>query len=194
MKKLMYFMLAAIITCGASVFTSCNNEDNPAEPMQKVGVPTQAEVEAAIRGKWMSKEMNGKPFPTNDKGVYTFLTTTSARMSTSVNSRPELGDLWHDNSELDVNISGNVVTLTQNLDEHKTMTIEMTVSSINANEMHADVKGTLTVDGAVAGSVNDHILYEKIKENYRQSIRGLWEGRRTAGGTTEIHRWEYSGL
>ena len=39
--------------------------------------------------------------------------------------------------------------------------------------------------------VNDHILYEKIKENYRKSIRGLWEGRRTAGGSTEYHRWEF---
>jgi len=159
--------------------------------MQKMSVPTQAEVEAAIRGKWMSKEINGKPFLTDDKGVYTFLTTTSARMSSSVNSRPELGDLWHDNSELAVNITGNVVTLSHQLDEHKNMIIKMAVTSINANEMHADVHATLMVDGAVAGSVNDHILYEKIKENYRQSIRGLWEGRRTAGGSTEYHRWEY---
>ena len=159
--------------------------------IQKMGVPTQEEVEAAIIGKWMSKEINGESFLTDNKGVYTFLTTTSARMSSSVNSRPELGDLWHDNSELDVNISGNVVTLSHQLDEHKNMIIEMTVTSINANEMHADVHATLTVDGTVAGSVNDHILYEKIKENYRQSIRGLWEGRRTAGGSTEYHRWEY---
>lgn len=159
--------------------------------MQKMSVPTQAEVEAAIRGKWMSKEINGKPFLTDDKAVYTFLTTTSARMSSSVNSRPELGDLWHDNSELAVNITGNVVTLSHQLDEHKNMIIKMAVTSINANEMHADVHATLMVDGAEAGSVNDHILYEKIKENYRQSIRGLWEGRRTAGGSTEYHRWEY---
>ena len=161
--------------------------------MHKVGVPTQEEVEAAIIGKWMSKEINGKPFLTNDKGVYTFLNTTSARMSASVNSRPELGDLWHDNSQLDVNISGNVVTLSHQLDEHKTMTIEMTVTSINADEMHADVNATLKVDGAVVGTVNDHILYEKIKENYRKPILGLWEGRRTAGGSTEFHRWEYLG-
>ena len=159
--------------------------------MSKVGVPTQAEVEEAIIGKWMSAEINGKPFLTNDKGVYTFLSTTSARMSTSVNSRPELGDLWHDYTELDVNIQGNVVVLSHQLDEHKEMTINMTVTAINANEMHADVFATLKVDGAVAGSVNDHIRYEKIKENFRKPIVGLWEGRRTAGGSNEYHRWEY---
>ena len=159
--------------------------------MHKVSVPTQAEVEAAIIGKWMSAEINGEPFLTDNKGVYTFITTTSAHMSSSVNSRPQLGDLWHDFTPLDVNISGNVVTLTHQLDEHKMMTIEMTVTSINADEMHADVHATLKVDGVVAGTVNDHIRYEKIKENYRKPIRGLWEGRRTAGGSTEYHRWEY---
>ncbi len=159
--------------------------------MEKVGVPTEEEVEKAIIGKWMSKEINGEPFLTDNKGVYTFLNTTSAYMSSSVNSRPELGDLWHDLTPLDVNIFGNVVKLYHQLDPHKMLTIEMTVTDINADEMQADVKGTLMVDGVERGSVNDHILYEKIKEHYRKPIQGLWEGRRTSGGTTEYHRWEY---
>ena len=45
----------------------------------------------------------------------------------------------------------------------------------------------------MARTVTDHILYEKIKEDYRKPILGLWEGRRTAGGSTEFHRWEYLG-
>ncbi len=159
--------------------------------MEKIDVPTQEEVEKAIIGKWMSKEINGEPFLTNNKGVYTFLTTTSATMSSSVNSHPELGDLWHNLVPLDVNIKDNIVTLSHQLDEHKMMNIEMTVTSINAGEMHADVHATLTVDGVVIRIVKDHILYEKIKENYRTPIRGLWEGRRTTGGSTEYHRWEY---
>ena len=153
-------------------------------------------VAEKIIGKWMSAEINGKPFPTDNKGVYTFLTTTTARMSSSVNSRPELGDLWHDLSELDVNITGNVVTLTHQLDEHKTMTIEMAVTSINAKEMQADVHATLAVDGTVARTMNDHIRYERIEENYRQSIQGIWEGRSTGAEGSEFddgenHRWEY---
>ena len=190
MKKKYLWMLAAILTIsGASVLTSCSsNDDNPAQP--------ELNVAEKIIGKWMSAEINGKPFPTDNKGVYTFLTTTSARMRSSVNSRPELGDLWHDLSELDVNITGNVVTLTHQLDEHKTMTIEMAVTSINAKEMHADVHATLTVDGTEARAMNDHIRYERIEENYRQSIQGIWEGRSTGAEGSEFddgenHRWEY---
>ncbi len=153
--------------------------------MSKVGVPTQAEVEEAIIGKWMTAELNGKPFLTNDKFVYTFLNTTSAYMSASVTE-----EVWHDQTSLDANIKDNVITLSKQ-DEHKSMTIEMTVTSINANEMHADVKGTLTVDGVVTHTINDHFLYEKVKEHYRKPIRGMWEGRRISGGTTEYHRWEY---
>ena len=154
--------------------------------MSKVGVPTQAEVEEAIVGKWMTAELNGKPFLTNDKFVYTFLNTTSAYMSASVTE-----EVWHDQTSLDAKIKDNVITLSKQ-DEHKSMTIEMTVTSINANEMHAYVKGTITVDGVVTHTINDHFLYEKVKEHYRIPIRGMWEGRRTSGGTsTEYYRWEY---
>lgn len=159
--------------------------------MRKVSVPTEAEIEKAIIGKWMSAEINGEPFLTDDKGVYTFINTTTAYISSSVNSRPELGDLWHDLTELDVTIFENVVKLYHQLDEHKMITIEMTVTSIDDDEMQADVKGTLWVDNVESASVSDHIRYEKIKEHYRKAILGIWEGRRTAGGTTEYHRWEY---
>ena len=192
-KKYLWMMAAILIICGANVFSSCvdGKSDNPVIPVE----PDLGVAEKII-GKWMSAEINGKPFPTDNKGVYTFLTTTSARMSSSVNSRPELGDLWHDLSELDVNITGNVVTLTHQLDEHKTMTIEMAVTSINAKEMHADVHATLTVDGTEARAMNDHIRYERIEENYRQSILGIWEGRSTGAEGSEFddgenHRWEY---
>lgn len=188
----------AAVGSGSMVWTALREEADGSQytaafTMEKIVAPSQAEVENSIIGKWMSKSINGDPFLTDNKGVYTFLNTTSAYMSTSVNSHPELGDQWHDLTPLAVDITGNIVSLTHQLDEHKTMSIEMTVTSINADEMHADVFATLTVDGAVAGTVNDHIIYEKIKENYRKSIRGLWEGRRTAGGSTEYHRWEYLG-
>ena len=31
-KKLLYFVIAAALICGASVFTSCTNDDNPVTP------------------------------------------------------------------------------------------------------------------------------------------------------------------
>ena len=32
MKKIMNLVLAAILICGATLFASCTNEDNPADP------------------------------------------------------------------------------------------------------------------------------------------------------------------
>ena len=181
----------AAISNNAMVWTALREKEDGSQytaafSMNKVGVPTQTEVEEAITGKWMTKELNGKPFLTDDKFVYTFLNTTSAYMSASITE-----EVWHDQSSLDAKIKDNVITLSKQ-DEHKSMTIEMTVTSINANEMHADVKGTITVDGVVTHTINDHFLYEKVKEHYRIPIRGMWEGRRTSGGTSsEYYRWEY---
>ena len=44
MKKFMNWMLAAILICGASVFTSCTNSDNPVTPPVKTKKCTRAEV------------------------------------------------------------------------------------------------------------------------------------------------------
>jgi hypothetical protein len=159
--------------------------------MHKVDVPTQAQIEKAIVGKWINAEKNGEPCLTDSKGVYTFLNTTSAYMSASVSGRPGLGNQWHDLVPLDVEIIDNNILLSHRLDEHKFINIDMAVTSIDENEMHADVHATLTVDGTIVGTVDDHIRYEKMKVNYRKAILGIWEGRRTSGGSTEYHRWEY---
>ena len=74
MKKIMNWMLAAILICGASVFTACtSNEDNPAP------VP-QPDINLAekIVGKWMVAELDGEPCPTNLKTVVTFDSPTKA--------------------------------------------------------------------------------------------------------------------
>ena len=128
--------------------------------MQKMRAPSQEEIETAIIGKWMTAKINGEPFLTNDKSVYTFLNTTSAYMSASVNTDPELGDLWHNLTEADVDITSNVVTLTNKLDEHKTLSITMVINSINAQEMQADVFATLEVDGTAVNPVCDHTPVE----------------------------------
>ena len=44
MKKFMNWMLAAILICGASVFTSCSNSDNPVTPPVNTKKCTRAEV------------------------------------------------------------------------------------------------------------------------------------------------------
>ena len=44
MKKFLNWMLAAILICGASVFTSCSNSDNPVTPPLNTKKCTRAEV------------------------------------------------------------------------------------------------------------------------------------------------------
>ena len=44
MKKIMNWMLAAILVCGASVFTSCDSKDNPITPTVNSGKCTRVEV------------------------------------------------------------------------------------------------------------------------------------------------------
>ena len=88
MKKIMNWMLAAILICGASVFTACtSNESNPAP------VP-QPDINLAekIVGKWMVAELDGEACPTNlrqslhsihqQRPPEAFLTSTASRGTT----------------------------------------------------------------------------------------------------------------
>ena len=55
MKKIMNWMLAAILICGASVFTACtSNENNPA-PQPDLNLAEK------IIGKWMVAEFRVQP-------------------------------------------------------------------------------------------------------------------------------------
>ena len=68
MKRLFQWMLAAILICGATTFTSCTNEDNPADPA--------ANLSEMIIGKWIVVDYNGQTLTTNEKTVYTFVSAT----------------------------------------------------------------------------------------------------------------------
>ena len=63
-KKLFYFVIAAALICGASVFTSCTNgnADNPVVPVEP-----DLNVAEKIIGKWMIAERDGQPALTNEK-------------------------------------------------------------------------------------------------------------------------------
>ena len=66
MKKNILWMLAAILTCGANLLTSCGNIDDPAPS------PVIENLAEKIQGKWMMAEVNGKPVPTDSKQVLTY--------------------------------------------------------------------------------------------------------------------------
>jgi hypothetical protein len=102
MMKLLNLMVAAILICGACVFTACSsNDDNPTTP--DLNLPEK------IIGKWMPAELDGQPLTSNDKNVTTFISASKATVSVS---RGDNEGAWNTEQEFDVVINGNKVTLT----------------------------------------------------------------------------------
>ena len=187
MKKIMNLVLAATLICGATTFTSCTNEDNPATP--------DLNVAEKILGKWIETDINGQPAATNAKRVYTFVSTTKAYLSASLTMRPEYGACWSDQVEATVAIDGNKVILNVHHNEHKSAVHEFTVTVINESEFTAIRKLTITVDGSVVLNDESTIRFVKQTTDYREAIVGTWEGHCTSAGSVfddgQEHRWQY---
>ena len=187
MKKIMNWMLAAILICGASVFTACtSNEDNLAP------VP-QPDINLAekIVGKWMVAELNGEACPTNLKTVVTFDSPTKAYGSLS----DFYSKSWNDEVEADVKIDGNKMLITAKEDDHTTHVLDVTVSSITDKDMVLSSNWSVLVDGKeVHHEAYEEERWERVKNDYESAFYGLWEGKvtRDLGDETndELHRWE----
>ena len=183
------WMLAAILICGASVFTSCtaDNADNPATP--------DLNVAEKIIGKWMTADMYGQPAVTNDKMVYNFISTTQAFLSASFSKHPEAGSPWIAIEEADVVVNGNKVTITCHPSQNSTSVQEFNITSINDNELYANAKITVKNNGHVVLSEEGPLRLVKVTVDYSADILGMWEGRMTSEqsvyGDVEDHRWEY---
>ena len=174
MKKL-FMVLAATIICGATTFTSCTNDDNPATP--------DLGVKEKIIGKWVTADVNGQSLTTNDKMVITFVSTTKAYMSASFNAH-QGAEIWGSQMEVAVAIDGNKVTFTNHSDEHTTGVEEYTITAINDNDFTANQKVTVTVDGTVVHTREGKMRYKKVTADYSAAILGLWECQGITGGET----------
>ena len=190
MKKLMNWVLAAIITCGASVFTSCTVSDNPAQPAEP-----DLNVAEKIIGKWITAESDGKAIPTNEKVVLDFVSTTEAYVSLSIHDRTAEDTPWRDREESDVEINGNDVILFHSPKPGMNVTVDLHVESITDATLIAKRIVTIRQDGGLVRSTENIIRYEKLNVDYRNAICGMWEGRMTSEqsvyGDVEDHRWEY---
>ncbi|MBR3658060.1 MAG: hypothetical protein IKN58_12910 [Prevotella sp.] len=177
MKKFLHWMLAAILICGATVFTSClSSEDNPVNPVDNLS--------EKIIGKWIVVDYNGQTLTTNEKTVYTFVSATKAYVSTAISTRPETGNHWQDKLESDVVINGNKITLTNHLDTQETMVEEYVVTAINDREFTANHKVTITKDGNVMFEEDMVIRLLKVTTDYRETVLGLWECTGLSGDET----------
>ncbi|MBP5663070.1 MAG: hypothetical protein J6X16_02215 [Bacteroidales bacterium] len=185
MKK-MILVLAATLICGACFFTSCKKEKDKDN--------TDLNLKENIIGTWITADKNGQPMPTNEKLVYTFVSTTKALVSASL-THPEIGSHWSDQYEANITISDNKVTINMNLDEHTTAEEEYTVTAINGSEFTANHKVTIMVDGNVLLSDENVLRLVKQTVYYKQDILGTWEGHCTSTGSVfddgQEHRWKY---
>ena len=176
MKKVLFWMLAVILICGATLFSSCTNDDNPVKPEDNLA--------EKILGKWIKADRNGKPLPSDEKIVYTFKSATKCDVSASFDAGPEVGVNWIDKYEVDVTINKNLVTLTSNSEEGSTLVIEFEITAINDQEFTANHRVTITFGGAVVYVVEDVLRFTKVNRNYKEAILGLWECTGLSGGET----------
>jgi 6-pyruvoyl-tetrahydropterin synthase len=181
MKKV-FLAMAAV----AMLFVGCkkdkdNTTDNLAEK---------------IIGKWITADKNGQPLPTNKKNVKTFVSATKAYLSTSFTARPEIGELWVNQIEGDVAISGNKVTLISNPEENETVVEEYTITDITVTEFIANYKITVSIDGKVVNNEEMVLRFTKLARDYKQAVLGKWQGHVTSEMGSEFddgedHQWEY---
>ena len=152
-------MMAAILVCGAVMFTSCSkDEDNENN--------SSSDLSEKIIGKWMPVGIDGKPVLTDKKSVYTFVSATKAYMSVSTNPQQGEETVWNDQKELDVAISGNTMTLTNHSDEHTTMVEEFCFTAISGSEFTANHKLTVKVDGSVVLSNEGVIRFATMSGSF----------------------------
>jgi hypothetical protein len=177
MKKMMHWMLAAILICGTTTFTSCTNDDNPVKP--------DLNVAEKILGKWMTAEIDGNPALTDEKSVFTFVSTTKAFACASKNTFSESNRRWSVNREYDVEINGNNVKLTSHSSGSSTLIKEFAITSINDTEIVCRYKHTTVRDGQITSAGSEQIRrYTKVTADYRETVLGLWECKGLKGGET----------
>ncbi len=189
MKQLLNWMCAAILICGASVFTSCSsNEDNPVAPVEP-----DLNLAEKIVGKWIVAELEGQACPTNLKTVVTFESATKAYCSIS----DVFSMAWNEEIGADVTINGNKVILTTEENEHISHLLIINVVSITDTDLVLNSDWKVFLDGQeIYHEVYGQERWVRVDYDYSDDIVGIWEGCTTDSETQEFddgesHRWEY---
>ena len=170
MKKVLSWAFAAALICGLNALTSCTNDDNPAVPSNNIS--------EKLIGKWIKAERNDAPVPTNMKVVTTFVSPTLAYSSAAMTIFKD-NPIWKDYTPFDVEIKGNLVTLTEkNYGEGVPVKDELNITAISETEMTAN--STTHILHAQTFKVR----YVKVTADYSDDILGAWECTSLTGGET----------
>jgi len=171
MKKIMQWVLAATLICGAIVLAGCD-KDNVSNLNEK------------IIGQWMSLDIEGQSVLTDNKFVYTFVSPTKAYMIVSALSRQSEETEWNEPVEIDVVIKGKKMTLTYNLGENTKVVEVFKVTAIDDAMFTANHTISVTENGEEVLSNEGDIRYAKVTDNFIQDILGTWECLAITGSQT----------
>ena len=167
MKKHFFWMMAAILVCGAVMFTSCSKDDDDEKT-------TESPLTEKLLGKWMQAENNGELMLTNKKSVTTFYSSTRATVSTSRETRNDR-KVWSDAEEYEVKIDGDHVTLTCKQSETTTLVNEYIIKEITENEMICEFRHLTIHDGEVPERPMRTARFVKQPTGLDAKVLGLWE-------------------
>ncbi|WP_028236238.1 hypothetical protein [Pseudobutyrivibrio sp. MD2005] len=195
MKKVLYLLFACVL-CSALIFTACSKEsqEQPDESSKTTEAEvTQEQIEKDIIGTWIKSEADGESVPTDEKSVYNIVSATEAYTSVSLAAGDKAPFYYNQKSEVD--IDGNVVTITTRNSEEESFVHEFTISNISADEFTADKKFTHTLNGTDPEAKEYNVTFVKVSDDYSKDILGTWEGHCTSEGSVfddgQDHRWEY---
>ena len=191
MKKNLLWMLAAILTCCASMLTACSSNDNPV-----VEEPVIDNLAVKILGKWMMAETDGKPVPTDSKQVITYESGSKLYYSLSINAISDL-NVWVNHCEGRYMTYGNNLSQVVELaDANIKFTQSPTIISITDKDMYLITNNETFVDGKshrITKDLNERKV--RVTHDYSADIIGIWEGRQTSEEDVhsdgQLHRWEY---
>lgn len=171
MKKIMQWVFAATLICGAIVFAGCD-KDNVSNLNEK------------IIGKWMPLDIDGQSVLTDNKSVYDFVSPTKAYMMGSAISLQNGETEWNEQTELDVVIKGKKMTLTYNLGENTKVVEVFNFTAIDENTFTANHKITVTKNGEEVLSNEGNARFVKVTNDFSQDILGVWDCQEINGGQT----------
>ena len=161
------WVLAAILVCSSSVFSSCSsNDDNPV---------VDNSLSEKIVGKWIHTDTDGEAVTTDMKSVYTFAKDGTALKGFYSMSMTESG-VWAYHQETDVTVNGNNITLTSHLADDVTSVVELIGVTVSDNDLRFTAKTTLSKNGQVTASYGprqEH--FTKTETDYTKTVVGLWE-------------------
>ena len=172
MKKILNWVLAATLICGASVFTSCNKPST--------------DLSDKVQGKWIVADLDGEACPTSFKSVVTFESATKGCYSIS-----EINTMtWENRTPAEVTFHEDGFTAIEE-DGLFTSVLTATVNSITDNEMRLTTEWTLTGGTEVLLHEFYTERWVRVADDFEQSVIGTWEAQVQNGDNPQTWRWEF---